>query len=57
MTNAMIQLMNSSIENQRYILADTHLSYLEIMQMISKNLTKNHLQKLHHLCCLNLLGE
>jgi nucleoside-diphosphate-sugar epimerase len=39
-TTAMMQLMNSSIENQRYILADDHLSYLEIMQMISKELNR-----------------
>jgi len=39
-TAAMIQLMNSSIENQRYILADAHLSYLEILQMISKELNR-----------------
>lgn len=39
-TKAMVQLMNSSIENQRYILANAHLTYLEIMQMISKELKR-----------------
>ena len=45
-TNAMIQLMNSSIENQRYILADAHLSYLEIMEMISKELNRKRSTKI-----------
>ena len=37
---AMIGLMHSSIENQRYILADTLRSYMEIIQMISKELNR-----------------
>lgn len=32
--------MHSSIENQRYILADTLRSYMEIIQMISKELNR-----------------
>jgi nucleoside-diphosphate-sugar epimerase len=37
---AMIGLMHSSVENQRYILADTLRSYMEIIQMISKELNR-----------------
>ena len=35
---AMVRLMNTSIENQRYILTNGHHSYFEIMSMISKEL-------------------
>ena len=35
---AMTQLMNSSIENERYILASANVSYQEIMSMICKTL-------------------
>ena len=34
----MTQLMNSSIENERYILASANVSYQEIMSMICKTL-------------------
>ena len=42
---AMTQLMNSSIENERYILASANVSYQEIMSMICKALDVKNSKK------------
>lgn len=60
---SMIQLMNSSIKNERYILVSENLNYKEVLSKIAKNLEKKAPKRqasslmIQVYCMLNWLGD